>query len=121
MAATINAVIDAMPSSRRRLARWAIAVGEQAVDRGQRGEAATAMQRLRHRVADRLVLHRIRDATGLERAHTLITGAAPISQQVLRFFHALGLEVLEGYGMSENMTVTTVNRHGHVSPMTARS
>jgi long-chain acyl-CoA synthetase len=114
MAATINAVIDAMPSSRRRLARWAIAVGEQAVDRGQRGEAATAMQRLRHRVADRLVLHRIRDATGLERAHTLITGAAPISQQVLRFFHALGLEVLEGYGMSENMTVTTVNRHGHV-------
>jgi len=114
MAATINAVIDAMPSSRRRLARWAIAVGEQAVDRGQRGEAATAMQRLRHRVADRLVLHRIREATGLERAHTLITGAAPISQQVLRFFHALGLEVLEGYGMSENMTVTTVNRHGHV-------
>ena len=113
MAATINVAIDALSSSRRRLARWAIAAGEQAVDRDQRGEAATAVQRLRHRVADRLVLSRIRNETGLDQAHTLITGAAPISQQVLRFFHALGLEVLEGYGMSENMTVTTVNRHGH--------
>jgi len=113
MAATINVAIDAMPSSRRSLARWAIAAGEQTVDRRQRGEAATAVQRLRHRVADRLVLRRIRNETGLDQAHTLITGAAPISQQVLRFFHALGLEVLEGYGMSENMTVTTVNRHGH--------
>ena len=113
MAATINAAIDAMPSSRRRLARWAIAAGEQAVDRGQRGEASTVTQRLRHRIADRLVLRRIRDETGLDQAHTLITGAAPISVQVLRFFHALGLEVLEGYGMSENMTVTTVNRRGH--------
>ena len=47
-----------------------------------------------------------------DRAHTLITGAAPISTQVLRFFHSLGLEIREGYGMSENMTVTVVNRPG---------
>ena len=112
MAATIDAAIDAMPSSRRRLARWAIAVGEQAVDRRQRGERSSRTQRLRHRSADRLVLHRIREETGLDQAHTLITGAAPISPRVLRFFHALGLEVLEGYGMSENMTVTSVNRRG---------
>ncbi len=112
MASTINAAIDAMPASRRRLARWAIAVGEQSVDQRQRRESPTAAQRVRHRVADRLVLSRIRAETGLDQAHTLITGAAPISVQVLRFFHALGLEVLEGYGMSENMTVTAVNRRG---------
>jgi long-chain acyl-CoA synthetase len=113
MAATINAAIDSLPRSRRSLARWAIAAGEVAVDHTQRGEALTVMQRMRHRVADRLVLSKIRAETGLDQAHTLITGAAPISMQVLRFFHALGLEVLEGYGMSENMTVTTVNRRGH--------
>ena len=59
------------------------------------------------------MLRHIRERTGLDQAHTLITGAAPIAVHVLRFFHALGLEVLEGYGMSENMTVTTVNRRGH--------
>jgi long-chain acyl-CoA synthetase len=113
MAATITEAIEALPATRRRIARWAITVGEQAVDRGQRGDPPTRVQRLRHRVADHLVLQRIREQTGLDQAHTLITGAAPISVHVLRFFHALGLEILEGYGMSENMAVTTVNRRGH--------
>jgi long-chain acyl-CoA synthetase len=113
MAATIEAAIDAMPPARRRLVRWAIAVGEHAVDGRQRNESATWVLRLRGRVADRLILRRIREQTGLDLAHTLITGAAPIAVHVLRFFHAIGLEVLEGYGMSENMTVTSVNRRGH--------
>ena len=109
-----TSTIDALPSSRRRLARWAIAAGEQAVDRDQRGEAATARAAVAPpRRGSPRARARIRDETGLDQAHTLITGAAPISPQVLRFFHALGLEVLEGYGMSENMTVTTVNRRGH--------
>jgi long-chain acyl-CoA synthetase len=112
MASNIRAAIDAMPPTRRRLARWAIAVGEQVVGRDQRSERSTPALRLRHRVADRLVLRRIREETGLDQAHTLITGAAPIAVHVLRFLHAVGLEVLEGYGMSENMTVTTVNRRG---------
>ena len=113
MAATINAAIDAMPATRRRMARWAIGVGEDAVDRRQAGAALTVQQRIRLGLADRLVLRRIRAETGLDRAHTLITGAAPIATHLLRFFHAIGLEVLEGYGMSENMTVTSLNRHGH--------
>ncbi len=113
MAATIESTIEAMPASRRRLVRWAISVGEQAVDRRQRGEPSTRVQRMRLGLADRLVLGKIREETGLDQAHTLITGAAPIAVHFLRFFHALGLEILEGYGMSENMTVTTVNRRGH--------
>jgi long-chain acyl-CoA synthetase len=112
MAATINARIDSMTALRRAMVRWAIGVGEQRVDRGQRGERSNWLQRFGHGVADRLVLRHIREATGLDQAHTLITGAAPIATHVVRFFHALGLEVLEGYGMSENMTVTTVNRRG---------
>ena len=113
MASTISATIEALPPSRRRLTGWAISVGEDVVDRTQRGSSLSPVQYLRHRVADRLVLRKVREATGLDQAHTLITGAAPIATHVLRFFHALGLEILEGYGMSENMTVTTVNRRGH--------
>ncbi|HVC05632.1 MAG TPA: long-chain fatty acid--CoA ligase [Candidatus Acidoferrales bacterium] len=112
MAATINAAVEAMPPPRRRIARWAIRVGEHAVARRQSGAVLTRPQRVRLWFADRLVLRRIRAETGLDQAHTLITGAAPISVDLLRFFHGIGLEVLEGYGMSENMTVTTLNRHG---------
>ena len=113
MAATINATIDEMPPTRRRLARWAIGVGGRVVDRRQQDEPVNALLKVQHAIADRLVLRRIRIATGLDQAHTLITGAAPISVSLLRFFHSLGLEILEGYGMSENMSTTSVNPHGH--------
>lgn len=113
MAVTIKAKIEAMAPSRRRVARWAIGVGEQVVDHRQRGEALPTALVARHAVADRLVLSTIRHELGLDQAHTLISGAAPISPELLRFFHALGLEILEGYGMTENMSATTVNRHGH--------
>jgi long-chain acyl-CoA synthetase len=113
MAATIDSTIDALPAPRRRIARWAISVGGQVVDCAQRGSTPSRVLVMRHRLADRLVLRHVREETGLDQAHTLITGAAPISPHVLRFFHALGLEILEGYGMSENMTVTSVNRRGH--------
>jgi long-chain acyl-CoA synthetase len=118
MAATIESAIDALPGPRRRIARWAIGIGEQAVERRHRGLTPSRVQTMRHGLADRLVLRHIREETGLDQAHTLITGAAPISPHVLRFFHALGLEILEGYGMSENMTVTSVNRRGHARPGT---
>jgi long-chain acyl-CoA synthetase len=113
MAATIESTIDALPAPRRRIARWAISVGGQVVDCAQRGSNPSRVLVMRHRLADRLVLRHVREETGLDQAHTLITGAAPISPHLLRFFHALGLEILEGYGMSENMTVTSVNRRGH--------
>jgi long-chain acyl-CoA synthetase len=112
MALGINARIDAMPASRRRLARWAIEAGVQVADRRQRSMAVPLRLGLRRAIADGLVLRKIRAATGLDQAHTLISGAAPVSPDLLRFFHGLGLEILEGYGMTENMSATTVNRHG---------
>jgi long-chain acyl-CoA synthetase len=113
MAVRINAEIDAMPTARRRLARWAISIGEQVVARRQRSLPVPMTLKARHTVADALVLRRVRRATGLDQTHTLISGAAPISPELLRFFHALGLEILEGYGMTEDMSAATVNRHGH--------
>jgi long-chain acyl-CoA synthetase len=51
----------------------------------------------------------IRAKLGLDEADTLISGAAPIAPEVLEFFAALGLEICEGWGMTETTAITTIN------------
>ncbi|QUR67485.1 AMP-binding protein [Mycobacterium spongiae] len=65
-------------------------------------------ERLRYAVADRLVLAKIRAAIGLDQARWLICGDAPIAQETLAFFAALGLPMTEVWGMSELSGIATV-------------
>ena len=65
--------------------------------------------RLRHAVADRLVLHKIRDALG-GRLVWAVSGSAPLNPTIAEFFHACGVLILEGIGMTENTSFTSVNR-----------
>jgi len=117
----IRREIEAQPAPRRLVARWAIAEGRRAVDRRQSGRALGRLRARRLALADGLVLRRIRAQVGLDQATVLITAAAPISPEVLRFLHTIGLEVCELYGMSEDVGVTSVNpleavRIGTVGP-----
>jgi len=64
------------------------------------------MLRLRHKVLDFLVLRNIRVELGLARAHTIVSGAAPISARLLSWFTALGVTVQEAYGQTETGIVT---------------
>ncbi len=61
---------------------------------------------LAHRVLDFLVLRNIRVELGLARAHTIVSGAAPISARLLSWFNALGVSVQEAYGQTEVGIVT---------------
>ncbi|HKC78409.1 MAG TPA: long-chain fatty acid--CoA ligase, partial [Gaiellaceae bacterium] len=113
IAARIRAEVDALPGRRRRIGRWAFAVGERVGDLRQAGRPVPPLLASRHRLADRLVLSRVRAALGLDQAQALASGAAPISLDVLRFFNGLGLEIDEVYGLSETTGATTFNRPGH--------
>jgi long-chain acyl-CoA synthetase len=68
-------------------------------------------------VADRMVLHRIRAALG-GRLRFVVCGGAPLAASVVEFFHAAGIEVIEGYGLSEASPVISVNRLGMIRPGT---
>jgi len=61
-----------------------------------------------HALADRVVLARIREVFG-DRLEQLLVGAAPVGPEVLAFFEACGIEVLEGYGLTETCAAATLN------------
>ncbi len=64
--------------------------------------------RLRHRLADRLVLHKLRAALG-GAAEYAVSGGAPLGPRLSHFFRGLGLRVLEGYGLTETTAPSAVN------------
>jgi len=105
---------------RRALFRWAVAVGRarsRARLAGRRPSIVTALQ---FPLADRLVLSKIRARTG-GRLRYLVSGSAALPLAVAEFFHAVGLRLLEGYGLTETAPVLTVNppdapRLGTVGP-----
>jgi long-chain acyl-CoA synthetase len=95
---------------RRRVFDAALAIGLR-TRRAQRAGGANLALRGAHAVADRLVLTKVRALFGGQ-LRVALTGAAPIARDVLDFFDACGVLVLEGYGMSETCAAGTLNTPG---------
>jgi long-chain acyl-CoA synthetase len=93
---------------KKKLFDWAIGVGRKAKDRERSGRSLGAALKLQHALADRLVLSKIRALFG-GRLITAVAGAAPINAEILRFFHAADVLVLEGWGMTETSTAATIS------------
>ena len=89
-----------------RLAEWAFAVGQRKVKGGH-----GAMLGLQARLADKLVLGKVRARMG-GRMRYAVSGGAPLAPEIAEFFMACGLTILEGYGMTECTTAATMNRPG---------
>ncbi|HET9738628.1 MAG TPA: long-chain fatty acid--CoA ligase [Solirubrobacteraceae bacterium] len=93
---------------RRRLFGWALATGARVREAERRGDGLGPVLRTSARLADRLVLSRVRALFGGE-LRLGLTGAAPIGRDVLDFFDACGVLILEGYGMTETCAAATLN------------
>lgn len=61
-----------------------------------------------HGLADKLILSKAREAIGLDQCKVFLTGAAPISVDTLEYFGALGMQIMNCYGMSESSGITTM-------------
>lgn len=88
--------------SKRDLVMKAIANGREVVEGRLSGKSASLGKRLKHVLFDRLIFSKIRGRLGMEELELAVTAAAPISRDLLVFFHALGIPLYEIYGMSEN-------------------
>jgi long-chain acyl-CoA synthetase len=87
---------------------WAIGVGRRVRELERQGRSPWPPLRLQHQLADRLVLSHIRNLFG-GRIVEAVTGAAPINPEILRFFDAAGVLVVEGWGMTETSTAATIS------------
>jgi len=94
--------------AQRLLFDWALRCGSRARASLTRGKQPDLLTDLQYRVADALVLSRVRAAFGPALQLGLI-GAAPVARELLEFFDACGVLVLEGYGLSETCAAATLN------------
>ena len=88
---------------------WALDTGRRAVALEQRGEPLPEELRADRERADMLVFAGVRERLGLDLCEVAVCAAAPVPPEVLEFFHAIGLPILELYGLSETSAVATAN------------
>jgi long-chain acyl-CoA synthetase len=102
--------IDETPHpARRRLARWAVALSRRRVRLRQQGRHAGLITELLWRVADTMILRKIRGQVGFGQLRWGMSGAAAISTDTVEFFLALGISICEIWGMSETAGAATTN------------
>ena len=100
---------EASPLGRRAFER-AVACGAERAAHLMEGRPVPGRLEVRFRIWDRLVLANVRRMIGLDGARTITTGAAPISPDLLKWYWAIGLVMLEGYGLTESAGALSVNR-----------
>ncbi|MDO9406052.1 MAG: long-chain fatty acid--CoA ligase [Polaromonas sp.] len=96
--------------------RWSIGVGEAIAARVLAGEPVGAALKLKFRLARVLALDNARKLIGIHRARFLVTGAAPISPELVKWYLALGVPMLEVWGMTESCGASTAVPANRIKP-----
>ena len=86
---------------------WGIGVGTRIADRVMAGQPVSGWLKIQFTIAQWLVLNNVRKLIGIHRSRFLVTGAAPISPDLVRWYMALGLPMLEVWGMTETCGAST--------------
>jgi len=110
--ARILAEVDAASVLRRRVFAAAMRVGREASKREQEKRPVERALRLERRVAQVAVFSRLGRALG-GRLRFAVSGGAPLAREICEFFHAAGILIVEGYGLTEACPVLTFNRIDH--------
>jgi len=97
---------------------WAVGVGAEVADRVLAGQPVSAGLKLRFTIARWLALNNVRKLIGIHRCRALLTGAAPISPELIRWYLSLGVPMLEGWAQTESCALGTIMRVDSMRPGT---
>jgi long-chain acyl-CoA synthetase len=109
----VQARFDEASGLRRRLIDWAVPLGREASALRRQGKPLPRRLAVQLAIADRLVFAKVRKRLG-GRLRTPISGGAPLAKEIAEFFDAIGITILEGYGLTECTTAATTNTHEQV-------
>ncbi len=118
--ARVTTGVQAEGGVKAKIFDWAFGVGRRVSKLRQEGKEPTGLLAVQHRLADKLVFSKIRERFG-GRVRFFVSGAAALSKDIAEWFHAAGVLVLEGYGLTETSAASFVNlpqanRFGTVGP-----
>ncbi len=107
--AGVLAKAEAGSPLKKKIFRWAVGVGKEVSRLKQAGQPVPGLLAFKYRIASKLVFSKMHAALG-GRLRFAVSGGAPLSREIAEFFHAAGILILEGYGLTETCPVLTNNR-----------
>jgi len=121
MHAKVSAKMAEATGVKAKILSWSMKVGRASSDLRNRGASPGLLFSLKHKMAHRLLFSKIKPLMGLANARMCVTGAAPISAEILEWFAGLDVTIHEVYGQSEDCGPTSFNligqtRFGTVGP-----
>src|SRR5262245_40266225 len=96
------------PGFKRNIFYWALEVGKERSDYMLQEKNLPAGLKLRYSVATKLVFSKLHKKLG-GRIRFFVSGGAPLSKDIAEFFHAAGILILEGYGLTETAAAINLN------------
>ena len=109
----IIANIEGEKPLKRKIFAWALDIGKQASEFTIRGRSLPPLLAAKHQLADKLVFKKIQSRTG-GKLKFAVSGGAPLMRELAEFFFAVGINIYEGYGLTETSPVICCNRPGAV-------
>ncbi len=101
--------IDKESPKKQKIFQWAIEIGKEYAEAKRYHESVPVLLNVKHKLADKLVFAKIREKTG-GRLRFFISGGAALSRELGQFFEAIGILIIEGYGLTESSPVIAANR-----------
>lgn len=118
--AGVLANVEGEPAIKQKIFHWAVGVGSKVSKLTVNHKPVPFFLNLKYKIANKLVFSQIYEKMG-SRLRFFVSGGAPLAKEIAEFFHAMGILILEGYGLTETSPVITVNtpdsiRFGSVGP-----
>jgi long-chain acyl-CoA synthetase len=100
--------IENSPPVRRKIFHWAVGVGKRYA-KARKQKSISRMLQMKYSIAESLVFKRIKEQTGGKMKY-FVSGGAALARELGEFFEAIGIQIIEGYGLTETSPVISVNR-----------